>query len=492
MFIAGAVALLTQSPPEETVDGVLDRSSELLTGYLADDEFLDLLRVIQIALLQGQVAPEAVDDLRAQLSEEYPASDPRMNRELVRLLVYLQDPAFVRADWSSNSTSDVPSVEKMQIADACSVLARRLDRAAQAGVAQSLRRCPNAGQGGHSFAGYIENVSRDFFATFNEEERQLVLADGAKWPTSALVACWPSCPNTPAPRPWPKFNSSTGRSRNSTASRPSACGSASAPCSGASGDAEAMAYLRELFESEPDRRVPIAMGLAQQPDGENWPILVPRVADRRRLGGARSVDSAGASRSSVPKSPEAFRQVILRGLMLRENGGRRAVELLEKWTGTQLSAAGRTWDKALAAWQAWFVEKYPDLPEPTLPVDAEQNHWTYQELLSFLTGPQASQGVAARGAVLFEKAQCVKCHRYGDRGDTDRSRLDQHQQAIPEEGNPGVDPVPVARHLRPIRQPDDRYRGRQELCRHGVAAGDGSLIVLQAERRKGDHSRADQ
>ena len=41
-------------------------------------------------------------------------------------------------------------------------------------------------QGGHSFAGYIENVSRDFFATFNEEERQLVLADGAKWPTSAL------------------------------------------------------------------------------------------------------------------------------------------------------------------------------------------------------------------------------------------------------------------------------------------------------------------
>jgi putative heme-binding domain-containing protein len=53
-----------------------------------------------------------------------------------------------------------------------------------------------------------------------------------------------------------------------------------------------------------------------------------------------------------------------------------------------------------------------------LPVESEQSHWTYQELLSFLTGPQASQGVAARGAALFEKAQCIKCHRFGERGET--------------------------------------------------------------------------
>ena len=121
----------------------------------------------------------------------------------------------------------------------------------------------------------------------------------------------------------------------------------------------------------------------------------------------------------MPEEPEAYRQVILRGLMLRENGSRRAVELLEKWTGQQLSEPDDAWDKALASLaSSGSSKKYPDLPEPTLPVDAEQNHWTYQELLSFLTGPQASQGVAARGAVLFEKAQCVKCHRYGDRGDT--------------------------------------------------------------------------
>ena len=54
-----------------------------------------------------------------------------------------------------------------------------------------------------------------------------------------------------------------------------------------------------------------------------------------------------------------------------------------------------------------------------MPVENEQNHWTYQELLGLSDrARKASQGVAARGAMLFEKAQCVSCHRYGDRGDT--------------------------------------------------------------------------
>ena len=51
---------------------------------------------------------------------------------------------------------------------------------------------------------------------------------------------------------------------------------------------DAMAYLRELFENEPDRRVPIAMGLAQQPDGRELALSGPRAVDRRRRRRARS------------------------------------------------------------------------------------------------------------------------------------------------------------------------------------------------------------
>jgi len=104
--------------------------------------------------------------------------------ELVRLLVYLQEPSLSE-QMVEQLKSDVPSVEKMQILmhapflHAGWTIPRKLELLKAYEDARTI-------VGGKSFAGYIENVSREFFATFNEEERQLVLADGAKWPTSAL------------------------------------------------------------------------------------------------------------------------------------------------------------------------------------------------------------------------------------------------------------------------------------------------------------------
>ena len=45
---------------------------------------------------------------------------------------------------------------------------------------------------------------------------------------------------------------------------------------GHSGNADAAAYLREVFEREPDRRGYIAMSLSEHPDGENWNLLVKK------------------------------------------------------------------------------------------------------------------------------------------------------------------------------------------------------------------------
>ena len=52
--------------------------------------------------------------------------------------------------------------------------------------------------GGHSFTGYVENVSRDFFANLNDDERAQVLTQGSKWPSSALsvLAKFPDDPGT--------------------------------------------------------------------------------------------------------------------------------------------------------------------------------------------------------------------------------------------------------------------------------------------------------
>jgi putative heme-binding domain-containing protein len=229
--------------------------------------------------------------------------------------------------------------------------------------------------------------------------------------------------------------------------------------------------------------VTIAMALAQHPDGENWPYMV-RALPIVEGAAAQEVLIKLAQSDQVPEDPESVRQVILRGLMLRENGARRAIELLEKWTGQKLCEPEVPWDKALASWQKWFTEEYPDSPEPKLPVEAESNHWTYQELLSHLTGPQASQGMAARGAVLFEKAQCVKCHRHGDRGDTvgpdltNVSRRFQKKEILES-------------ILFPSHVISDQYASKSVITKEGrrymgmvAPAGDGSLVVLQINGEK--------
>jgi putative heme-binding domain-containing protein len=480
VFIAGSVSLLGLSPEQGTVDAVLQRSSELLGNYLSDDDFLDLLRVIQVALLKGQSQPENVSSLRRQLSEEYPSRDYRMNRELTRLLVYLQEPTFAER-LVEQLNGDAPSLEKMQLLTHTRFLQAGWTIPLKLEVLKAFEEA-RAIQGGHSFAGYIENISRDFFATFNEDERALVLADGAKWPTSALSVL-AKLPEHPSPEILTEIENLDRQvlKLDSEAAKRLRIGICAVL--GASGDSQAMAYLRELFDNEPDRRVPIAMALAQQPSGENWPYLV-RALSIVEGAAAQEVLMRLAEVDQTPKDAETIRQVILRGLMLRENGSRRAVDLLEKWTRQQQSQPDDAWDKALAKWQNWFVEQYPDSPEPTLPVDAEQNHWTYQELLSFLTGPQASQAVAARGATLFEKAQCIKCHRYGNRGDTvgpdltDISKRFQKKEILES-------------ILFPSHVISDQYASQTIVTKNGrhyvgmvAPSGDNALVVLQANGEK--------
>ncbi|MEX0679394.1 MAG: HEAT repeat domain-containing protein [Pirellulales bacterium] len=482
VFVVGSTALLGTSPPRKTVDQILTRSRSMLGGYLTDNDFLGLLRVMQLALIKGEIAPDDAEKLRAKLSAEYPSQDDRMNRELVRMLVYLQEPTMAQR-MVEQLDSDLPNVEKMQILTHAPFLKSgwtvRLKRK-MLGEYENARSI----EGGHSFAGYVENVSRDFFATFNDEERRIVLADGVKWPTSALsvLAKLPKNPSAETLAEVERLDRQVKRLDTEAAKR---LRIGICAVLGASKDPLAMAYLRELYETEPDRRVHIAIGLAQKPDGENWPYLIRSLAIVEGAAAQEVLMRLGqVDRSPDVKDAETYRQVILRGLSLRENGSRRAVELLEKWTAEQLTAPDDPWDRALAAWQQWFTTKYPDMPEASLPVENEQNNWTYQELLSFLTGPQASEGVAARGEVIFEKAQCIKCHRYGSRGDTigpDLTNVNKRFQTK----------EILESILFPSQVISDQYASQTVVTTDGktysglvAPSGDGSLVVLQATGEK--------
>jgi putative heme-binding domain-containing protein len=181
-----------------------------------------------------------------------------------------------------------------------------------------------------------------------------------------------------------------------------------------SGDPQSLAYLRDIWEMDPERRPAVALGLAQTPNEKNWEYLIrslPVVED----GTAREVMRQLMQVDLAPEEPEYYRQVILHGLELGDDGADTAIELLEHWLGDHLSGDG-DWKSRLTAWQKEYSRLWPDAL-PAEPYTAgEDSKWKYKELQAQLIGSRALSGSVEAGAELFTSARCADCHRFGDVG----------------------------------------------------------------------------
>ncbi len=184
VFLQSALALLTMDPDRATADAIVSRAVQIMAGYVSDLDFLDLLRVTELALERAKIPADEAATFHKRIAAEYPAKDRLMNRELLRLLAYLHEPGANEQIILQLQNPDLPAEEKLHLA----LLARFIpdwttpQKLALLKYYETARTLP----GGHSFTGYIENVSRDFFAGLTEAERAKVLADGSKWPSSAL------------------------------------------------------------------------------------------------------------------------------------------------------------------------------------------------------------------------------------------------------------------------------------------------------------------
>jgi hypothetical protein len=123
----------------------------------------------------------------------------------------------------------------------------------------------------------------------------------------------------------------------------------------------AMEYLRQLWQSEENRRNDIVIGLAQQPEGENWPYLVASIPVLDDTTGREVVQKL----SKIPRRPreaQHFRDVIELGYRLRNDGAVDVVKLLELWSTERPEYAAADWQTKLNAWQTWFAQKWSDEP----------------------------------------------------------------------------------------------------------------------------------
>lgn len=413
LLIQGGLALMIAYPEKRNAIDLLEKVSDEMRNYTTDRNFIDMLRLTEVALVRGGLLPDEVPGLRRQLAAEFPAGDPLMNRELIRLLVYMQD-ADTTDRFIQYLHSDVPHPEKLHVAMHLRFLNAGWTPAQKMELIEFFEAA-NRKEGGGSYARYIINTTRDFVKTFSDEEAEMVLAKGAQLPNAALGALY----RLPAQLDDSQLATLTELDRQLTDKDNESYQRLKVGIVAVlarSGDEKSLAYMRQAWELDPERRQAIAIGLSQYPDGENWPYLVRSLPNLEPAAGKEVLTKL----LMVPQAPDEadpYRHVILLGLKMKEKGSEPAIRLLEFWTGEQL-AADKPVDEQLKAWQQWFAAKYPEMPEATLPKLPETAKYTFDEVLTYLGSDAAEQSSRARGLAVFEKAQCAKCHRHGDRGES--------------------------------------------------------------------------
>jgi putative heme-binding domain-containing protein len=388
---------------------------------------LDHLRTIQMALIHTSGSAALVQPLAERCWQLFPHRDWRVNRELAILLTHYRKHGLL------NKPVHAKLLEEL--------LRNKDDRPQQIHYFYCLRLLrdgwtaeqkaqllawyePTATWiGGHSFTPFLENILRDFQSggIFTAEDRARLVARGHEtpWTAVSLLRATPE-KDLPPPKvlaelyervalagPRPKANelkeflvSAIGRSKSP----------------------EAQEALRKIAGAkDPAFRDAIVRGMIGSPSAENFPFLVGGLDSTQP---ALLLDVIAALKKvpvrPKPEDPAPFRALLLASRRLPEKERWQAVELLRQWGNKSFGAEPGEWKEELAAWSKWFAQTFPQ--EPPLPDVAGDkpvaSKYKFEELLAFLEkDPAGRSGDPVRGRAAFEKAQCLKCHKYGSEGE---------------------------------------------------------------------------
>ncbi len=412
--IVGSLALINSDQSEATAVEVLATCSELMTGFLSDAEFVDALRVCQVALHRSKIDPAKIVTLRDQVAEEFPAGDTRMNHELIRLAAYLDADTVAERALRFLST-DAPRADRTLVAMYMQFLSHQWTAAQRFELLKYYENAAREADTG-SLALYLMAVTRDFATTFTADDAIAILEQGVHWPNAALAGIYR------LPRPVDVETATTLRQLDRRIVSDGLSGdvykrlrTGIVAMLSSAGDEPSYEYLRQLWRNDPERRQMIALALAQQPDGENWDYLVRSL---NVIEGEVAMDVIRQLKTVrvATDDPGALRQLILIGLRAEQEG--RKIEpveqLLAHWTGMQRPSAENA---SMGLWQAWYARTYPDRPAAELP-SADESKWDLDELVRYIDSDAGRAGDAERGKSIYAKAQCAACHRFGGQGDS--------------------------------------------------------------------------
>ena len=414
--IQAGLALMIAEPTPPNAKLVLTGVLRMLDGFVSDRNFVDLLRLTQVAIARGNVKAEELSELRTKLAAEFPIGEPLLNRELIRVLAYLNAEDIID-DAISYLQTDAELSERMNIAMHLRFFKHNWTAAERFSLVKFFEETQLV-DSGSSVPLYVMNVTKDLCKDLPLEEARIFVSEGAKWPNAALVSLYRY------PEKLSDTDLKTLRRLDQEIDVPGyeaeqykRLKTGIVAMLSQSGDTESMAYLRQVWLRSPERRQAVALGLAQQPNEENWDYLIRSLPVLESF----AVGEVMGALRTVPLATDdndAYREVILHGLRMEAQGEdpQPAVDLLTYWAGNTAVEEPSEGASKLMAWQRWFAANYPNRPEAVLPKAEESSVWNMETLTEYFNSTEGRKGNVAAGQVAYTKAQCAKCHRMGQLG----------------------------------------------------------------------------
>lgn len=480
VFIQGAVALMTADPTLERAYSILAQASKLMEGFVNDVDFVDLLRTMQLAAIRGEVNHVRVPGLKARIGNEFPSGSSQINHELARLMAYLKIGSLDGRIEEYLQSEETPLVDRVHVAMYLQTVGNRLTDEIRLAIIDCLESARHAEGTGGSYELYLKRAVQDVSATLTEDQHATVMQNGTRWPNAVLGVFH----KLPEKLDQPTVDQVIELDRALLANEDAASKQLRlgiVAILARSGGAHSMDYLRQLWQTEEDRRNDIVIGLAQQPDGENWAYLVSSLAQLDDLTG-REVVGKLAEIPQRPRNPKFFRDLIELGYRLRSQGAIDAVHLLEHWTGEKLLSDSDDWQSQLKAWQIWFQSKWPDQPSISVEDPGKSGRHSLDQIMSYLE--TNGMGDAQKGRHLFTTAQCAMCHQKGTIGQNLGPDLNSLAQRF--SAREMFDAT-----LEPSKTIPDQYASKIVLATDGrqytgmaMKQTDGTYVILQNDGKR--------